>query len=83
MFNSKAAKINDLKRVPGFSTDSSSMVIQLYRLLLIYREPNLFILYIDNLFTHVKLFKYLCQYGIDACGIAKAGSGFLAKILVF
>lgn len=82
MFSSKAAKISGLKRVPGF-TDSSSMVIQLCRLLPHYREPNLFILYTDNFFTNVKLFKYLCHYGVGVCGTAKADSGFPAEMLVF
>lgn len=82
ILSSKAAKIVGLKRMSGF-TDFSSMVIQLYRLLPIYGEPNLFLLYIDNFFTNIKLFKYLCQYDISIYRIAKTGFGFPIKILVF
>ena len=58
MFGFKAAKISSLKKLPKF-TDSSFMVIQLCKLLPNYGKLNLFILYTDNFFTNVKLFKYL------------------------
>ena len=82
IFSSKVGKIADLKRIPGF-TNFFSMVIQLYKLLSTYEEPNLFILYIDSFFTNMKLFKYFCQYSISVYRIIKAGFRFLIKILVF
>lgn len=58
IFNFKTAKINNLKRVLKF-INSSSIIIQLYRLLLNYEKSNLFIIYTNNFFTNIKLFKYL------------------------
>ena len=40
-------------------------------------------MYIDNFFINVKLFKYFCQYGIDAYEIIKADSGFSIEMLFF
>lgn len=59
------------------------MVIQLCRSLPSYREPNMFVLYTDNFFTNVKLFRYLRKHGVGVCGTAKAGSGFPAEMLIF
>lgn len=40
-----------------------------------------YILYTDNFFTSIKLYKCLRSIGIAACGTAKAGSGFHPSLL--
>ena len=82
MFSSRASKISGLKRLPGF-TDSFSMVAQICRSLPNYGEPNMYLVYTDNFFTNIKLFKHLKKYDIGACSTAKAGSGFQAELLIF
>lgn len=82
MFSSRASKISGLKRLPGF-TDSSTMVAQIFRSLSNYGEPDMYLVYTDNFFTNVKLFKHLKKHGLGACGTVKAGSGFPAELLIF
>ena len=60
MFSFITTKISGWKKLPKF-IDFSFMIIQLYRLIPIYKKLNLFILYINNFFTNMKLFKYICK----------------------
>ena len=59
-------------------TPSSLVVIQLCKSL-----PNhlRFMLFVDNFFTNVQLFKALRTLNIGACGTAKVGSGFPIELV--
>ena len=81
----QVTKISQLKtaRQLGFLakdglSDSALLVIQLCKKL---PEPLNYTLFCDNFFTSTKLFKALRSLGIAACGTAKKGSGFPAKLL--
>lgn len=82
MVSSRTSKISGLKWLPGF-TNFSLMVAQICQLLPNYGKSNKYLVYTNNFFTNVKFFKYLKKYGLEAYGIAKASSGFLAKLLIF
>ena len=60
-------------------SDSALLVIQLCKAL---PTPN-FIVFMDNFFCSIKLFKALRSIGLAACGTAKKGSGFPIKLLAF
>ena len=81
----QVTKISQLKttREMGFLakdglSDSALLVIQLCKTL---PEPLNYTLFCDNFITSTKLFKALRSLGIAACGTAKKGSGFPAKLL--
>ena len=60
-------------------SDSALLVIQLCKAIL---TPN-FIIFIDNFFCSIKLFKTLHSLNIAACGTAKKGSGFSTELFAF
>ena len=79
LFSSKVSKISLLERTKGLS-DSSSVVLQLAKSL---PKPYSHVVYMDNLFTNVKLYTALKELEIGACGTAKNGSGFPPELLTF
>ena len=68
-----------LERIKGLS-DSSSVVLQLVKSLPTSIHP-IYVVYMDNFFTNVKLYTALKELGIRACGTAKNGSGFPVELL--
>lgn len=79
LFTSKVSKIGLLERIKGLS-DSSSVVLQLVKSLPTSIHP-IYVVYMDNFFTNVKLYTALKELGIRACGTAKNGSGFPVELL--
>jgi hypothetical protein len=59
---------------------SSLIVIQLCRNLPEY-ETLKYVVFLDNFFTNIRLFKALKTIGIGACGTVKSGCGFSADLL--
>ena len=59
-------------------SDSALLIIQLCKTL---PEPLNYTVFCDNFFTSTKLFKARRSLGIAACGTAKKGSKFPAKLL--
>ena len=76
-FTSKTSKISGVKAVKNMSA-SSAVVFELCKKL-----PSCeYVLYTDNFFTNMSLFKSLKELGIGACGTAKNGSGFPKELLL-
>lgn len=74
--------MNGLKRLFGF-TNFFSMITQICQFLSNYGKPNIYLVYINNFFINVKLFKYFKKHGIKTYNIAKLGLKFLAKLFIF
>ena len=77
LFTSKVFKISLLKCTKRLS-DSFSIILQLCKTL---SKPYNHVVYMDNFFTNVKLYKALKELEIEACETAKNGSGFPIKLL--
>lgn len=82
IFGPHTLKISSLKWLPGF-TNFFLIVAQIYQSLPNYGDHNMYMVYTDNFFINIKLFKYLKKYGLGACNIAKTCSIFLVKLLIF
>ena len=77
LFTFKVFKISILKCIKRLF-NSFSIVLQLCKTL---SKPYKYVVYIDNFFTNVKLYKTLKELEIEACRISKNKSEFPIKLL--
>ena len=77
MYASKPSKIVGLEHTKGLS-DSASMVLQLVKQL---SQSYEYVVYLDNFFSSIKLFRSLKSLRIGAMSTSKKGSGFDEDLL--
>ena len=82
MSSSQPLKISGPKLLARF-TNSFYMITQICQFLSNYNTLNRYLIYKDNLFTIIKLFKYLRKYSLGAFGTINADLEFLSKLFIF